>query len=345
VQITCEVLELPTRHEFRIAREGARVRRSVWMRLRGEDGLEGWGESAATPFYGESADTVVALVPAIADVLSGEDAPESFEDIVAIESRIERAVGYSPAARAGVSAALHDLLGRRWGKPLWRMLDLDPSLAPKSSFTIGIDDPEVMRAKVREAATYPILKLKVGTARDEEVLSIVRDEAPHARIRVDANTGWSVGEALDNLPMLVDFGVELIEQPVAADDYDGLAEVRRASAIPIIADESCKVVADIARLVGCVDGVNIKLAKCGSLQEALRLVEAARAHDMQIMLGCMVETTLGISAALQLAPLLDYADLDGAALLAADPFRGGGLEPDGSLRFNTGPGLGVTLAR
>jgi L-alanine-DL-glutamate epimerase-like enolase superfamily enzyme len=145
--------------------------------------------------------------------------------------------------------------------------------------------------------------------------------------------------------MLEDFNVELIEQPVAADDYAGLAEVRRASSIPIIADESCKVAADVERLVGCVDGVNIKLAKCGSLQEALRLVEAARAHDMQVMLGCMVETTLGISAALQLAPLVDYADLDGAALLAADPFKGGGLERDGSLRFNTGPGLGVTLAR
>jgi L-alanine-DL-glutamate epimerase-like enolase superfamily enzyme len=141
--------------------------------------------------------------------------------------------------------------------------------------------------------------------------------------------------------MLEEFGVELVEQPVAKGDLEGMARVRRASRIPVIADESCEVAADVPKLAGAVDGVNIKLAKCGSLREAVRIVHVARAHSLQVMLGCMVESTLGIAAALQLAPLVDYVDLDGAALLANDPFTGPGLEPDGSLRFNTEPGLGV----
>ncbi|HEV2733542.1 MAG TPA: dipeptide epimerase, partial [Longimicrobiaceae bacterium] len=259
-----------------------------------------------------------------------------------IDAALGRSIGRNPAAKAAVSAALHDLVGKRLGVPVWKLWGLDPAAAPLSSFTIGIDELEVMRDKVREAASYPVLKIKVGSPRDEEILRMIRDEAPDKPLRVDANTGWTAKQTIAAMPMLAEYGVEFVEQPLPKHDLAGLREVRERSPLPVIADESCEVASDVAKLVGAVDGVNIKLAKCGSLREAVRIVHAARAHGMRVMLGCMVESTLGIAAAVQLAPLVDYVDLDGAALLAHDPFTGPGMEPDGRLRFNTEPGLGVT---
>lgn len=336
-----ELVELRTRHAFHIARERApAAREAVWVRVRDDDGAEGWGEAPATPYYGETAATVQAVLPRLAPVLA-EAAEGDLFALERIEAALAHAIGRNPAARAAISAALHDLVGKRLGVPVWRLWGLDPAAAPRSSFTLGIDEPEVMRLKVREAAGYPILKVKVGTPRDEAVLQLIRDEAPAAVLRVDANTAWTAKEAIRALPMLEAFGVEFVEQPLPADDLEGLRQVRRASRLPIIADESCETAADVARLAGVVDGVNIKLAKCGSLREALRIVHTARAHNLSIMLGCMIESTLGIAAAVQLTPLVDYVDLDGAALLADDPFTGPGMNPDGTLRFNAAPGLGV----
>ncbi len=341
MRLEFDVVDLHTKHAFHIARQKDHAaRRSVWVRVRDGEGNEGWGEAAATPFYGETAETVAAVLPRYAQVLEGEDDPFALERI---EAALKLAIGRNPAARSAVSAALHDLVGKRLGVPVWKMWGLDP-VAPVSSFTIGIDTPEVMRRKVREAASYSILKLKVGTGRDEEILRLVRDEAPGKVLRVDANTAWTAKEAIRALPMLAEYGVELVEQPLPKDDIDGLRAVRRASPLPLVADESCETAADVAKLVGAVDGVNVKLAKCGSLREAVRIVHAARVHGMQVMLGCMVETTLGIAAAAQLAPLVDWVDLDGAALLANDPFAGPGIGPDGALRLNAEPGLGVSRA-
>ncbi|HEX2203938.1 MAG TPA: dipeptide epimerase [Longimicrobium sp.] len=340
MKLDFEVLDLQTKHAFHIARETAPpVRRTVWVRLRDGDGAEGWGEAPATPYYGETAETVSAVLPRLASAL--ETAGGDVFALERTEAALAHAIGRNPAARVAVSAALHDFVGKRLGVPVWRLWGLDPAAAPKSSFTIGIDTPEVMRQKVREAAGYGILKIKVGTPRDAEILALVREEAPEATLRVDANTAWTAKEAIRRIPMLEEFGVEFVEQPLPADDLEGLRLVRRHSRLPIIADESCEVAADVAKLAGVVDGVNIKLAKCGSLREAVRIVHAARAHGMRVMLGCMIESTLGIAAAVQLTPLVDYVDLDGAALLASDPFRGPGLEADGSLRFNDAPGLGV----
>lgn len=351
MKLEFDTLDLPTRREFRIAREGeARLRRSVWVRLHDADGVEGWGEAAATPYYGETAETVVAMLPRLGEVLAGEaDDPLALQRI---ESALAQAAGRwaskrgvaHPSARAALSAALHDLVGKRFGAPLWRLWGFSPAMAPLSSYTVGLDEPERMRERVRAAASYPILKLKVGTSRDEDVLRLIRNEAPDQIVRVDANTGWSVQEALARLPMLEAYNVELVEQPLAAADLGGSAQLRRRSRLPIVADESCVTAAEIPRLAGSFDGINIKLAKCGSLREALRMVHVARAHGLGVMLGCMIESTLGIAAAVQLAPLVDWADLDGAALLARDPFRGPGLEPDGTLRFNEEAGLGVEQA-
>jgi L-Ala-D/L-Glu epimerase len=342
MHLEADVLELRTKHAFHIAREEAPpARYSVRVRIRDGEGNEGWGEAAATPYYGETAETVQAVMPRLQRALASAADGDPFA-LERAEQALDLAIGRNPSAKSAVSAAMHDLVGKRLGVPVWKLWGLDPAAAPRSSFTIGIDDLDVMREKVREAAGYPILKIKVGTPRDEQVLRMIRDEAPDKTIRVDANTGWTAKQAIAAMPMLQEFGIEFVEQPLPPEDVEGLRLVRSASPLPIIADESCEVASDVGRLAGVVDGVNIKLAKCGSLREAVRIVHAARALGMEVMLGCMVESTLGVAAAVQLAPLVDYVDLDGAALLANDPFAGPGIEDDGSLRFNHEPGLGVT---
>ncbi|MGH7467617.1 MAG: dipeptide epimerase [Longimicrobiales bacterium] len=333
---------MTTRHEFHIARAAApSVRRNVWVRLEDSDGLDGWGEAAPNAYYAESVETVVAALEQMRPVL---DPVHTFkvDGLALIERDLASAARDAASARAAVSAALLDMLGKRSARPVYHVLGMDPAQAPASSYTIGIDHLDAMRDKVRAATNYPILKIKVGTAQDEAVLSMLREERPDAVIRVDANTAWSRDTALRNLAVLSSYGVELIEQPLPADDWEGMARLRRVTDIPIIADESCRFEGDVERLHGCVDGVNIKLAKCGSLLEAMRIAAAARQRDMSVMVGCMIESTLGIAAGIQLAPLADYADLDGAALLARDYFNGPGLEANGRLRFNRGPGLGVT---
>ncbi|MEX2569957.1 MAG: dipeptide epimerase [Gemmatimonadota bacterium] len=338
-----EILDLRTRHAFNIARAASvPVRRSVWIRLSDDEGNTGWGEAAVTTaYYGETAETAAAVLPLLGDAVdvAAEGDPFALERI---EAAVRHTIGGNTAATMGISAALHDLVGKRLGVPVWRLFGLDPA-APVSSFTIAIDDLERMRENVREAAGYPILKIKVGTDRDEEILAMIREEAPDKVVRVDANTAWTAKETMAALPMLEEYGIELLEQPLPPGDLEGLREVTAMSSIPVVADESCKSTADIPRLVGAVDVINIKLSKCGSLREGLRMVHCARAHHMQVMLGCMIESTLGIAAAVQLAPLVDYVDLDGAALLADDPFTGPGIDAGGRMRFNDAPGLGVAL--
>lgn len=341
MKLTFETVDLRTRHAFNIAREsGPAVRQTAWVRIE-DDGAEGWGEAPATPFYGETAATVEAILPRLSEAMLRAADGDVFA-LERIEAAVAHSIGRNPAARVAISAALHDLVGKKLGVPLWKLWGLDPAAAPRSSFTIGIDSPEVMRQKVREAAAYDILKIKVGTPHDREVLQMIRDLAPEKTVRVDANTAWTAKEAIRRIPMLEEFGVEFVEQPLPPDDIEGLRLVRRRSRLPIIADESCKTAKDVAKLAGVVDGVNIKLAKCGSLREAIRIVHAARAHGMSVMIGCMVESTLGIAAAVPITPLVDYADLDGAALLADDPFLGPGIEGDGRMRFSDAPGLGVS---
>jgi L-alanine-DL-glutamate epimerase-like enolase superfamily enzyme len=235
---------------------------------------------------------------------------------------------------------LHDLVGKRLDVPLFRMWGLDPCAAPPSTFTIGLDAPERIGAKVQEAAQYPILKVKLGTDRDLEILRAIR-QVTDKEIRVDANCGWTVKRALRMLPVLDEFGVTVLEQPLVPHDLDGLAAVTAQADIPVIADESCLTAVDIPPLVGKVDGINIKLAKCGGLREALRMIAVARAHGLMVMVGCMIESSLGITAAAHFTPLVDIVDLDGAALLADDPFTGATIE-QGQVRLPSGPGLGVS---
>jgi len=338
LRLAHEILQLETAHPFGIARGVQSAYRVVWVRLTDADGVEGWGEADPSSYYGETAETVVTALERLGPVVASADP----FDLETVEERLRQKLRHNAAARSALSAALHDLVGKRLGVPLWKLWGLDPAKAPRSSFTIGLDAPDVMREKIRAAAEYPILKVKVGTPDDRAVLEAVRS-ATDKPLRVDANCGWTAKQAIARLPLLEEMGVELIEQPVEADDLDGLALVRSASRIPVFADESVRTAADIPALVaaGAVDGINIKLAKCGSLREAVRMVAVARAHHLRVMVGCMIETSLGITAAAHVAPLLDVVDLDGAALLKHDPFAGAGIA-SGTLTLPTTPGLGVT---
>lgn len=335
LRLHAEVLQLRTRHPFIIARGGQSEYDTVWVRLTDADGVEGWGEAAPSKFYGETAQTILAALQTYATAL-----PDDPFQLEGAEQTWEAAMRRNPAARAALSAALHDLWGKRLGQPLYRLWGLDPARAPRSTFTIGIDTPEKMQAKVREAAEYPILKIKLGTERDVELLQTIR-EATDKELRVDANCGWTVKRAITMLPVLREFGVTVLEQPLPPDDHAGLAEIRRRADIPLIADESCRTATDIPPLAGCVDGINIKLAKCGSLREALRMIAIARAQHLMVMVGCMIESSLAITAAAHFTPLVDIVDLDGAALLADDPFVGATIT-GGQVALPSGPGLGVT---
>ena len=321
-------------HPFRIARS-EHAAYYHWLVRVEHDGDEGWGEAAPSRRYGETAESVAAALGELLPLI-GDDPYAT----ATVEQRLDGHLWENASAKTAISAALHDLIGRRHGLPLYRWLGLDLARVPPTSFTIGIAEPEEMRRKVEEAAPYPILKIKMGFAGDVEVLERIRAMTDKP-IRVDANEGWTRGEALARLPALEDLGVELLEQPVPAADRDGLALVSGATAIPVVADESCRTTADLAGLLGVVDAVNVKLAKTGSIGEAVRLMTAARALHFGVFLGCMVESSLGIAAAAHLAPLADWVDLDGHLLLSDDPFEGLRLEDGRVLPDAEAPGLGV----
>jgi L-alanine-DL-glutamate epimerase-like enolase superfamily enzyme len=337
MKLSHEIVTLHTKNPFVIARGGDTEYRVVRITVTAADGATGWGEAAPSKFYGETADTVVDVLPLLASAIEGMDG----WSLEAMEHALARTIRFNGSARAGVSAALHDLAGKRLGVPLYRMWGLDPADAPPTSFTIGIaPDEATLRARVAEAEQYPVLKIKLGSSWDERIMRVVRELAPKKVLRVDANAGWTPKSTLRIVPLLQELGVEFVEQPLHPGDLDGLRFVRERSSLPIIADESCIVSGDIPKLAGVVDGINITLAKCGGLREALRMVATARAHDMLVMAGCMIESSLGITAAAHFAPLLDCADYDGAALVRDDPYVGATID-GGVIRMPDGAGLGV----
>ena len=339
MRVSWERFTVETAHPFRISRSVRTGEELVWLRVE-LDGIEGWGEADPSAYYGETTGTAVAALERLAGPISEIEDPFRLETI---ERDLRGALGKNGAVHSAISSALHDWVGKRVGQPLWRLWGLEPAEAPLSSFTIGIDEPEMMAAKTREAAAYPILKIKLGSADDEARLRAVREAAPDKVLRVDANAAWTPRTAVEGCVMCAEYGVEFVEQPLPPHRNADLAFVRERSPLPIIVDESSIVSTDLPALAGIVDGVNIKLAKCGGPREAIRMVHTARAHGLRVMLGCMLETTLGIAPAAHVAPLVDYADLDGAALLKSDPFEGPHLDA-GRIVLGDAPGLGVTRA-
>lgn len=299
------------------------------------DGVVGMGEAVPADYYGQTLDSAEDALAGMGELLG--------DDPFQIEPIVERCLDRYDDQRAAVSAvdgALHDWVGKRLGAPVWRLMGLDPKAAPVSSFTIGIDDLDVIEAKTAEAAEFPILKVKVGTDHDEEILSAVRRVAHDKSLRADANCGWTIDNAEERIRRLQRFNIEFVEQPIAPGDNEAMRTLRQATPVPIVADESTVRPADVIGLADCVDGINIKLCKCGGIREALRMIHLARACGLKIMLGCMIESTLGIAQAAQLAPLADWIDLDGHLLITSDPFEGiGGA--GGRLTLTDRPGLGV----
>ncbi len=339
MRLNPEPLDLPLASPFRISRGVQTHGYNVLARLE-HGGLEGLGEAAPSAYYGENRETVLAALGLFADAL-GDD-PFEHEEIM---SEAGRLLGKNRAAKAALDMALYDLAGKRLGAPLYRLFGLSPVKTPVTSFTLGIDAPAEMARKAAAAAReYPILKIKVGTPHDVEIVRAIR-EVTDATLRVDANAAWTAKQAIATINQLAPYHIEFVEQPVAASDLEGLKLVRDNVDVPVIADESCVTLDDIARLADRVDGINIKLMKCGGVGHALKMIHAARAHHLTIMLGCMAaESSLAITAAAHLSPLVDYADLDGPLLLAADPFEGLRYE-QGKLVLPDRPGLGVRPRR
>jgi len=329
-----ERVELPLADTFTISRGSTDVAENVLVRVTDDASdadVVGVGAAAPSAHYGETAGTVDAVLPDLAAAVADVDPLQ----LRRVEAACRRAVNDNPAARAAVSIATHDLVAKRLNVPLYRLLGLDPTAAPDTSFTIGLDTAERVREKAAAAAEagYGILKVKLGTDRDRELVAAVREGAPDATLRVDANEAWTPKEAVRKCEWLADAGVEFVEQPVPASDPEGLRYAYEHSPLPIAVDESCVTASDVPRVADRADVVVCKLMKCGGVQAARDLFAAARAHGLETMLGCMVESSAAIAAGAHLAPLCDYVDLDGSLLLADDPFdgpvrEGGAIEYD-----------------
>lgn len=300
------------------------------------DGITGTGEGAPIVRYKESAESCRQAVESIRAWLLGQR-PEAF---VPLMEGVFRRIDGQFAAKAALDIALLDWNAQKLGVPLWRLFGLDPAAAPVTTFSIGIDKAEVIREKVREAAAFPVLKIKVGLDNDEEVIGAVRSETKKP-LRVDANEGFRTKEeAVEKINWLEKQGVEFIEQPLPAANLEDMNWIRKRVHIPVIADEACLHPPDVPRLAPYFDGVNVKVDKCGGLLEAKRMIEMARSLGLKVMLGCMVSSSVAITAAAHLSPLVDYADLDGNLLISNDPYEGVRVER-GKLILPDRPGLGL----
>ncbi len=349
LSLTHEVLRLSLRDPFRIARTDHHTGEGVTtvvVELRDDrlPGIVGVGEGYPDRFYGETPETMAAVMPMLVSRIEPDDidfeADWAGDGLADISEVFDRAIRWNGAAKCAVDIALHDLVGKAIGIPVHKVIRL-PATIPPTDFTIGIDEPAVVAERARRAAGFPALKIKCGGPDDLATLRAVR-EVFSGPIRVDANTGWTRDDAERLLPELVDLGVELIEQPFPARAYRDLGWLQERSSLPIVADESAVTLEDLDALVGVVEGVNVKLAKCGGIGPAKAMLERARELGFRTFLGCMEETSVGIAASAAVASLAEWVDLDGCLLLADDPFDGLELGADHRWILPAGPGLGLT---
>ncbi|MCA8949303.1 MAG: dipeptide epimerase [Planctomycetes bacterium] len=334
-ELRCKPYTLELRHRFTLANSSRTTTPTLLIELE-RDGIVGYGEAAMPPYLGETHASAQAFLERIE--LARIDAEF---DAAAVLAAVDAIAPGNAAAKAAFDIALHDWLGKRSGQPHWQRLGLDPRAVPPTSFTIGIGEPDDVGARAAAAAAeFAVLKIKLGGSGDRAMIAAIRN-ATAIPIRVDVNQGWTDREhALREIEWLAARGVELVEQPMPATQIDDLAWLRQQSPLPIVADEAVQRLADVARAAGVYDGINIKLMKCTGLLEAHAMMTAARDRGLRIMLGCMTETSCAIAAACQLASLADWADLDGALLVANDPFEPLPFE-DGRVLPTDRPGIGV----
>jgi len=330
-------LALPLRHPFTIAHGTTTVQENLLVELR-EDGISGYGEGASGDAY--KAFTAESMRADLEKVRARIEA-ERLDDPAALWDRLLPVLGHNRFALCALDQAAHDLWGKKLGQPVWRLWGFELRDLPPSNYTIGMDTIERMLMKMREFDGWPIYKIKLG-AKDD--FAVVRELRRHtaAAFRVDANCAWTAGQTLAIAPELKALGVEFIEQPLPAGDWEGMRRVFAKCALPVIADESCLVEEDVPRCAGRFHGINIKLAKAGGLTPARRMIRRARELGLKVMVGCMAESTVGISAIAQLLPLLDYVDMDGATLIAKDVASGVRVEK-GRAVFPAENGNGVRL--
>lgn len=340
--ISHEVLRLALRDPFRIARsdhDAGHAVTTVVVELRDPrfPGLVGLGEGYPDRFYGETVDTMAAILPFLLAAVEGFE--PSAAGVRAASDRLQGAIRWNGGAKCAVDTAMHDLAGKVAGLPVHRLLGLSTDIPP-TDFTLGLDEPAVVAERARRAGNFPALKIKCGGPADLATLEAVRSVYDRP-LRVDANTGWTPEIARQLLPALVDLGVELIEQPFPAGRLDWLRDLQAGSPLPIVADESCVTIDDLDALVGVTAGVNVKLAKCGGPGPAARMLAHAHELGFRTFLGCMEETSVAIAASAAVASLADWVDLDGNLLLADEPFTGLILGADSRWQLTDAPGLGV----
>ncbi|MCP9763190.1 dipeptide epimerase [Lacihabitans soyangensis] len=335
MKIKTHTISLKSKYPFRIA-HGVRNETDTFIVELSYKKFTGFGEATPVPYYG--------ITPEVMNSVIAEN-KEMIENIIwehpgKYWEALNPFIGHNHFVQCAIDIAAYDIWGQKNGKPVHKMLGLDNSKVPFSDYTLGIDEIPMMIEKMKEF-DFPIYKIKLGTLNDIEIVKALRNET-EAIFRVDANTGWTVEETIKNSEELSNLGVEFIEQPLKSDDFEGMKEVIKHTKLPIIADESCVVEADVERCIGHFSGVNIKLAKCGGITPAIRMIKTARAAKMKVMMGCMTESSIGISAIAQLLPLLDYVDMDGAMLISNDPAEGVKLE-NGKVIYCDRNGIGAIL--
>jgi len=338
-RMSWEPYELRLQHTFTVAGSSRSTTPDIQLRLE-YDGYTGYGEASMPPYLGHTVESAGKFLSKV-DLSQFRD-PFRIGEIMDYVNSLSK--GDAPA-KAAIDIALHDLFGKLLGQPLWRIKGLDPTKTPNTSFTIGMDTPEVMAEKTREAADrFKILKVKLGGGNDSAMIDAIRSVSS-LPIAVDVNQGWTDRmEALYTMYELKEKGVVMVEQPFPKNRTADLAWLAERAPLPIFADEAVQDLSDLKRVRGLYNGVNIKLMKCGGLLEAERMMAYARAAGMKVMLGCMTETSCGISAAAQISPGVDFADLDGNLLISNDPFEGVKVV-DGKITLNNLPGIGLSIRK
>jgi len=333
-RLTWETLTLELSQPFQIAHGRSDTRAATWVRLEDD---RGWGEGTIPPYYGIGQDEMNTFWATAAR--RTEPFPDDPTAIIAWIGD-----GGPAPARAALDLALHDRIGRQQGQPLYNLLGLSRPEARPTAFTIGMDTPEEMARQASEIAAYPVIKIKLGSEDDEARVAAIRSARPDATLYIDANAAWTAEEAITHVRRLAPYDLALIEQPTAKDDIEGMGRVQAAIDVPVVADESLQTVADVERLAAVgVQGINVKLMKVGGIGSGLAIMRRARELGLRVMLGCMVETSLGVTAMAHLSTLADWLDLDAPLLIANDPFSGLHYDEQAHIHLPLRPGIGVKL--
>ncbi|GAB3533940.1 dipeptide epimerase [Pontibacter brevis] len=335
MKLTIRNFDLPLKHTFTISYDSRDVQETLIVELQ-QGPYKGYGEATSNPYYGFTIENMTNALENIREQIESAElrSPEEFW------AQMQPLLADNPFALCALDIAANDLYGKMHGKPLYQLWGLEANQMPLTDYTIGIDTIENMVKKLKECP-WPLYKIKLGTPNDVAIVKELRKHTD-AVFRVDANCAWGVEETIQNSHQLKELGVEFIEQPMRADDMEGMKEVYQHSALPLIADESCITEDDVKKCQGHFHGVNVKLVKCGGLTPARRMIAEAKQLGMKVMVGCMTESSVGISAIAQLLPLLDYVDMDGALLLREDIASGVTIDY-GKVSYSSENGTGTTL--